>query len=158
MFQTSTPTHLGWMPHPASHRRLLALVVAAVGASAAVIAITSTVAGTSCATAAGAASVPDIRITALPGVDLTPAASLPGVKASSGPFPTAATSLSRGGRERGVRLEARAAFGAGESLRPGSVVVERGLARALGLAPGRSLTVATASGSRRMQVAGITTT
>ncbi len=158
MLSTSSDTHLGWTPHAASHRRLLALVVAVAGATAAAVAITSAVGGTSCATAADATDAPEIRITALAGVDLAPVARLPGVAASSGPYPAVATSLSRGGHERSVRLEARPALGSAGSPRRGSLVVERGLALALALAPGRSVTVTTTAGPRQMRVATIAAT
>jgi putative ABC transport system permease protein len=116
---------------------------------------------------AQATNGPDVQVSALPGVDLRPLEGLPALSASSGPFASIDASVAHGGREVGIHLEARSRAAAvvdhplvvvGGWVRPGAVVLERGLAGRLGLHPGDSVRIAAASGSVRLAVAGIAAT
>ena len=158
MLQTPSPAHIGWPARPAWRIGLPAALAAAAIAAVLPAALTRPAGGAACAATGTAAGAHDVAVTALPGVDLGAAAAVQGVSASSGPFPGTATALTRGGKERGAWVEARPAGDPVFFPRPGrrgGVVVERGLARPLGLAPGRSVTVATTSGPRRMRVAAV---
>jgi hypothetical protein len=106
---------------------------------------------------------PHVRVSALPGVDLQPLMSLPGLAEASGPFPGVQTSLRHHGRESGVWLEGRAATSSvvdhplivsGKWLRPGAVVLDRSLASAIGAGVGDRVTADGVS----LRVAGITKT
>jgi hypothetical protein len=122
---------------------------------------------TACESVSGATRSPHLQVAALPGVDLGPVVDLPGLSATSGPFPGVATSLRRGGRERGVWLEGRRGrqsavdrplLSSGSWLRPGNLVVERRLASKLHLERGDRVAVAGASGNLSLRVAGIAVT
>jgi hypothetical protein len=82
--------------------------------------------GSGSAAPAGAKDAPDIVVTAMPGVDLTPLTKLPGLAASSGPYTDAQSSIRHDGREITIRLEAR----------PNGVVVDGRLASRLQVQPG----------------------
>jgi hypothetical protein len=118
---------------------------------------------TTCANSTSAARGADVTVTALPGVDLRPAMSLPGLLAASGPFPGAPLSLRSGGREAGVWLEGRArehspvapvALASGEWMELGEVVVPQSVASSLRVRVGSHVTVPGRNASLR--VAGIT--
>src|SRR2546428_321222 len=92
--------------------RRLAIVLAALVAAVATIAVTAELRGGSQTPAdeiLAATNPPDVQVSALPGVDLRPVTRLPGLRASSGPFPDVDSSISYRGREVGVRLEGRPA-------------------------------------------------
>lgn len=166
-----TPTHsgidFGWVARPAFRRRLLpaaALVAVAVGTAMLLIAPVSS---TTCESLAHATQGPDLRVTALPGVDLRPVLGLSGLSAASGPYPGVASSMQRGGTEISTWIEGRPARGAavdrpflvsGSWTRRGGVVVEQGLARRLGLRTGRRVRVATTGGTLGLRVSGIAAT
>jgi hypothetical protein len=106
---------------------------------------------------------PHVRVSALPGVDLHPLMSLPGLAEASGPFPGVQTSLRHHGREAGVWLEGRAETSSvvdhplivsGKWLRPGAVVLDQTLANAIGAGVGDRVTADGAS----LRVAGISKT
>jgi hypothetical protein len=110
---------------------------------------------------------PHVVVSALPGADLTPLRALPGLEAASGPFPVVDTSLRYRGREIGTRLEGRPSAGtavdhpvlvSGGWAHRGTVVLEQGTARALGVAAGARVTVATARGRARLTVSGVAET
>jgi putative ABC transport system permease protein len=99
--------------------------------------------------------------------DLTPLLRETGVADAAGPLPIALTSLRYGGRRYGVVLQARPQAPMrieqplvtdGKWLRPGTVVLERSYARALGVRPGERVTVAGASGPVELVVAGVAVT
>jgi hypothetical protein len=151
------------MPHPAFYRRLLALVIAVAGGAAVAMAATHAAGGGACTTGTEANRAADLQVTALPGVDLAAVAGLPGVAASTGPLPGIESSLRHDGRERSVWLEARPAkdtavdrplLVSGAWAGPGSVVVERNLARSLGVRAGGRVSIGTTRGPRPMRVAG----
>jgi hypothetical protein len=122
------------------------------------------VSGTACRSLADATHAPDVRVTALPGVDLRRALELPGLSASSGPYPGVGGSVQAGGREVSTWFEGRPRQGSavdrpflvsGTWTRHGGMVVEQGLARRLGLRIGRRVRVASTRGPLRLRVAGI---
>jgi hypothetical protein len=166
-----TPTHsgmdFGWIARPAFRRSLLAaLALAAAGVAAATLLI-APVSSTACLPLAHATQGPDLRVTAVPGVDLRPILALSGLSAASGPYPGVASSIESGGTEVSTWIEGRPARGAavdrpflvsGSWARPGGVVVEQGLARRLGLRVGQRARVATTEGMRSLRVTGIAAT
>jgi putative ABC transport system permease protein len=106
---------------------------------------------------------PHVRVSGLPGVDLKPLMTLPGLTEASGPFPGIQTSLRHEGRAAGAWLEGRPATASvvdhpvivsGRWLRPGAVVLDRQLAAAIGAGVGDRVTTDGAS----LRVAGITET
>lgn len=166
-----TPTHsgidFGWIAGQGFRRRILAAAaVAAVALGTAMLLITP-VSSTACESLAHATHGPDLRVTALPGVDLRPVLGLTGLSAASGPYPGVASSMESGGTEISTWVEGRPAHGSavdrpflvsGSWTRRGGVVVEQGLARRLGLRVGRRARVATAGGTLGLRVTGIAAT
>jgi hypothetical protein len=166
-----TPTHtglgFGWIVRPAFHRSLwkvLALVLA-VGVSALLLIAPSS--STGCLTLAQATRGPELRVTALPGVDLRPALSAAGLTAASGPYPGVASALQRDGAEVATWIEGRPRRAAavdrpllldGSWPRRGEIALDAGVARRLGYRSGARIGVATAHGVVKMPVAGITAT
>ena len=138
-----------------------------VGAAAAAV-MAQSGGGTGCDPLAQATSAPDMRVTALSGIDLAPVMSLPGVSAASGPYPGVATSLANGHRELGTWIEARPQRGLAVDRplllsgawprRAGGIVVERVTARRLGLRTGGRVRVSTTRGPLQLHVAGIAAT
>jgi hypothetical protein len=104
-----------------------------------------------------------VAVTALPGVDLDPIQKLPGLEATSGPFPSVSTGLRYGRRAADVRLEGRTlrrsavdrpSLTSGGWIGPRTIVLEERLARALRARAGSRVTVATAHGPAVLRVAG----
>ena len=167
-----TPTHsgidFGWVAGPAFRRRLLAAAAVAAVALGTAMLLIAPVSSTTCESLAHATQGPDLRVTALPGVDLRPVLALSGLSAASGPYPGVASSMQRGGTEIATWIEGRPAHGSavdrpllvsGSWSRSGGVVVEQGLARRLGLRAGGRVRVATAAGSKLgLRVTGIAAT
>jgi putative ABC transport system permease protein len=166
-----TPAHrgidFGRLARPVLRRPLWALT--AVLSACALPAVLGIVpgAGTTCVPLARATLGPDVRVTAVPGVDLRAALSVSGLEAASGPYPGVASSLRHGGAEVSTWIEARRTRGAavdrpllvsGGWLRRGGVVVEQALARRLDLQTGRRARVATTRGPRDLRVTGIAAT
>jgi hypothetical protein len=165
---TMTPTHtgidLGWIARPAFRRSLwtaLAVVAAIVTSAILLIANGS---GTTCVGLSHLTRGPDVRVTALPGVDLRPMLGLSGLSAASGPYPGVTSSLGHGGTEVSTWIEGRPArrsavdrpfLVSGSWPRRGGVVVEQGLARRLDLRAGQRTRVATTQGTRSLRVTGI---
>jgi hypothetical protein len=155
---------------PRSLSRPLAIVLAALVAAVATIAVAAELRGgphTAADEILAATNPPDVQVSALPGVDLRPITRLPGLDASSGPFPDVDSSISYRGREVGIRLEGRPASSSvvdhpqlvsGEWLRPGAVVLERKLAKTLALRVGEQVRVTTSQGALPLAVAGIAAT
>ncbi len=148
-------------------RRLLLLVLVTGFAASAVAVAPGREATVPCRGLLGATNAPHIQLSVLPGVDPGALAALPGVRASSGPFPGLGTSLRHEGAEAGVWLEGRPArpslvdhprLTAGTWITPGTVVVERGLARRLHLSPGDRTSVKTTVGTLSLRVAGVAVT
>jgi hypothetical protein len=115
----------------------------------------------SCA-ASPAAGSGSVRITALPGVDLRPVLSLPGLSAASGPFPGAQASMRMKGRETGVWLEGRnvsqspvdpVPLRRGSWVNRGEVVVSASVARSLRVDVGSRVRMPGAKA--RLRVSGI---
>jgi putative ABC transport system permease protein len=148
---------------------LLAALVAAIAAIATIV-VAAELPGGSNTPADGilaATNPPNVQVSALPGVDLRPVTLLPGLSASSGPFPNVDSSISYRGREVGVRLEGRPAglsvvdhpkLVAGGWVRPGAVVLEQKLAKTSGLRVGDHVRVTTSKGPLTLSVAGIAAT
>lgn len=166
-----TPTHsgidFGWITRPAFRRSLLTAVAVAVAGAGAAVLLIAPVSSTACVPLANVTHGPDLRVTAVPGVDLRPVLGLSGVSAASGPYPGVATSMESGGTEVSTWIEGRPPHGSavdrpflvsGSWTRPGGVVVEEQLARRLHLRVGQRARVATTEGTRRMRVAGIAAT
>jgi hypothetical protein len=108
-----------------------------------------------------------VAVSALPGVDLDPIEKLPGLEATSGPYPSVSTGLRHGRRAADVRLEGRTlrrsavdrpSLTSGEWIGPSTIVLEERLARALRARAGSRVTVATAHGPAVLRVAGTTLT
>jgi hypothetical protein len=104
-----------------------------------------------------------LTVSALPGVDLAPITSLPGISAASGPFPTFVTGARHGHTEADVALEGRsggqsvvnrAVIVSGKNPAGPSVVLEQDLARALDVQAGGHITVSSAHGPTSLLVAG----
>jgi hypothetical protein len=146
MIPTLGHRHIGWNVH--GGHRVIALVATAALVSLWLLAGR----GGEAVCASTPANRPDLQVTALPGVDLRPLLGLPGLAASSGPFPAAATSVRADAREISVWLEGR------PQVRSRAIVLDGDLARRLGALPGRHVTLATASGPARLEVAGVTST
>jgi hypothetical protein len=168
MTPTHSGMHFGRIAYPFLRRSwwaALALVTACVLSTVLLIAPGS---GTTCLPVSQATHGPDLQVTAVPGVDLTPVLGLPGLSAASGPYPGVASSLRHGGTEISTWIEARPARGAavdrpvivsGEwPRRGGGVVVEQGLARRLRLQTGRRVRVVTTRGPLALRVTGIAAT
>jgi hypothetical protein len=166
-----TPTHTGidlggiarW-----SFRRTpwTALAVVAAIVASAILLITPG-SGTTCVGLSHLTHGPDLRVTALPGVDLRPVLGLPGLAAASGPYPGVASSLAHGGTEVSTWIEGRPARSSavdrpylvsGSWARRGGVVVERSLAHRLDVRTGQWARIATTQGTLRLRVAGIAAT
>jgi hypothetical protein len=110
---------------------------------------------------------PDIQLSALPGVDLRLLTDLPGLSASSGPFPDLDTSLHYRGRDVGIRLEGRPEsstlvdhplLSAGRWVRPGTIVLEQRLAKRLHVVPGDRVRITKATGTLPLIVSGTAAT
>jgi hypothetical protein len=123
------------------------LLLAVVAGISVLVAQASDSGGSSPGTGAAAPDAPDVVVTGLPGVDLTPLTRLPGLAAASGPYWNVQTSIRHGGTEIAVRAEARstgwAAAGAPRLLAgawPGrmedGMVVEKRLASKLNVRSG----------------------
>jgi putative ABC transport system permease protein len=109
---------------------------------------------------------PDVTVTTnggYPAAFLAGLPNAPGVRAAAGPYLLVTTSLRARGQRVDVDTEARdvrpaaidqPAVTAGSWIRPGGVVIERGLADALGVTPGDRITLK----GRPFQVAGIAVT
>jgi hypothetical protein len=150
--------------------RALAVLLTAVATTASTVVVAAGMgdgAGTTAQRVLAATAGPDLVVSALPGVDLRPLMSSPGVSASSGPFPVADTSIRHRGKEAGVWLEGRPRASslvdrpllvAGSWLRPGTIVLEQKLATRLGLRPGDRIQVTTVTGRRALLVSGIAAT
>ena len=146
MIPTLGHRHLGWNVN-GRHR------VIAVLATAAVVSVWLLAGrGGEAVCASTPANAPDLQVTALPGVDLRPLLALPGLAASSGPFPGAATSVRSGDREISVWVEGR------PRVRSRAIVLDGALARRLRVRAGRDVTLATADGPARVRVARVTST
>jgi hypothetical protein len=149
-------------------RTVPALTALAAGAVAtAAIAIAGPSGTSPVPTTFDATNGPHVVVTALPGVDLAPLAELPGLTAASGPFPGVDTSIRFAGREVGARLEGRPSaksavdqplLVSGRWERPGTVVLERSTARALGVPVGGRVMVATTRGRTSITVSGVAET
>jgi putative ABC transport system permease protein len=147
-------------------RRRPALLCAAVlaGAAAAAIVAAAAAPGSSVPHAFEATSGSHVTVSALPGRDLAPLTRLPGLAASSGPYPSFVTGASLGRRTADVTLEARGPHGSaverplvvsGTWVRPGAVVLDQGLARALGAGAGDDVSFPARRGPARLRVAGV---
>jgi putative ABC transport system permease protein len=148
----------------------LLILLAVVVAGAAGVALTADLRGsqkTATQQLLDATNGPDIQVSGLPGVDLRPLTQLPGLSASSGPFPDLDTSLVYRGREVGVRLEGRPKsssvvdhplLSSGGWVRPGGIVLERDLARRLHVVPGDRLQITKARGKLPLVVSGTAAT
>jgi hypothetical protein len=108
-----------------------------------------------------------LQVTALPGIDLGAlAAGVPGLVASSGPYAGVATALRHGRRETGVWVERRPRPRSAVDrpvLLTGTwahrgLVLERGLARRLGVRAGTRVRVSTTRGDVTMPVDGVALT
>ena len=86
-------------------RRLLLLVLVTGFAASAVAVAPGREAAVRCSNLLGATDAPHMQLSVLPGVDPRALAALPGVRASSGPFPGVGTSLRHEGAATGVWLE-----------------------------------------------------
>lgn len=104
-----------------------------------------------------------LTVSALPGVDLSPITSLPGISAASGPFPTLVTGARHGRAEADVALEARPVrdsvvsrpiIVSGKERAGPSILLEQPLARALDVRPGNHIIVSSAQGPISLLVAG----
>jgi hypothetical protein len=166
-----TPTHsgidFGWIAGRAFRRRLLAAAAVVVVAAGTVMLLIAPVSSTTCESLVTATQGPDLRVTALPGVDLRPVLGLSGLSAASGPYSGVASSMQRGGTEISTWIEGRPAHHSavdrpfivsGSWTRRGGVVVEQGLARRLGVRTGGRVRVATAGGTIGLRVGGIAAT
>lgn len=150
-------------------RGLLILLAVAV-ASAASVALAAELRGsqkTATQQLLDATDGPDIQLSALPGVDLRQLTDLPGLSASSGPFPDLDTSLLYRGREVGIRLEGRPEsssvvdhplLSSGRWVRPGGIVLEQHLAKRLHVVPGGRVQITKARGTLPLVVSGTAAT
>jgi putative ABC transport system permease protein len=112
-------------------------------------------------------SGPHVAVVGLPGVDLAPLREIPGLTATSGPFPVVDTSLEYRGREVGTRLEGRPVAAtavdhplvvSGRWVRPGTVVLERKTAQSLHARLGARVIVGSARGRVHLTVGGVAET
>ncbi len=162
----SIPTRSRLRPIPSANPRGRLIAIAAT-VSVAVLAsllIPSPV-STTCPSVARLTRGAAIQATAFPGVDLRAVVNdLPGLAAASGPYAGVATSLANGRTEAGVWVEERPRrrpavdrplLVAGTWPRDTGLVLERGLARRLGLRAGSRARVATTSGEASMRISGI---
>ena len=151
--------------------RRSAAAALALAAAAAIIAVIAASGGGSSASpwqqTFEATDGPHVVVSALPGADLAPLRTLPGLEAASGPFPVVDTSLRYRGREIGTRLEGRSAAGtavdhpllvSGGWARSGTIVLEQDTARALRVPVRARVIVATARGRARLAVSGVAET
>lgn len=166
-----TPTHggmhFGWFTRPMFQRAFwtaLAAVTATTGLATVLIASAPS---TECLSLAHVTNGAHLRVTAVPGVDLRPVRGLPGLSATSGPYPGVASSVRRGRTEVSTWIEGRPARSAavdspvllsGSWSRGHGLVVESRLARRLGLRAGRRVHVATMRGPLKMRVTGVAAT
>jgi hypothetical protein len=136
---------------------LAALCSAAVAATA--VALTAPDEGS------GAREPKYLVVSALPGVGLADLEQLPGLGATSGPFPSVGTEVRLGGRSAGVTLEGRdvrrSAVGqpplaSGSWTGAGTVVLDKRVAHAIGAHVGAPVTVATADGPAVLRLSGTT--
>jgi hypothetical protein len=168
---TMTPTHtgidFGWIARAAFRRSLWAVPAIVAACIASGIFLISPGSGTSCVGLSHLTHGPDLRVTAVPGVDLRPVLALSGLSAASGPYPGVASALSHGGTQVSTWIEGRPARGSavdrpvlvrGYWARRGGVVVEQGLARRLDLRTGQRVRVATTRGPLALRVTGIAAT
>jgi hypothetical protein len=166
-----TPTHsgtdLGWIARHAFRRSVWTALAIMAATLAAVLLLLAPGPSAQCVGLAHLTQGPDLRVTAVPGVDLRPVLDAPGLSASSGPYPGVASSMQHGGTEISTWLEGRPARAAavdrpqlvsGSWPRRGGVVVEQGLARRLALRPGSHARVATTRGLRSLRVTGVAAT
>jgi hypothetical protein len=165
-----TPTHtgidLGWIARSAFRRSLwTVLAVAAAGIASAIL--ISPGSGTACVGLSHLTHGPDLRVTAVPGVDLRPVLGLSGLSAASGPYPGVTSSLGHGDTEVSTWIEGRPAVHSavdqpvlvrGSWARRGGMVVEQGLARRLDLRTGQRVRVATTRGPLALRVTGVAAT
>jgi putative ABC transport system permease protein len=145
--------------------RLCWIGVAAI--SAAAVAVSSAGGGAGTPHDFEATNGAHVTVSALPGVDLRPVTRLPGISASSGPFPTVTTGVRHGGRQADLMLEVRPTretavdrplLASGTWARSGAVVLERGIARELQARPGDRIKVSSARGAASLRVAGTAVT
>jgi hypothetical protein len=113
--------------------------------------------------APGAEGDTQLVVSALPGTDLSQLEALPGLSATSGPFPSVTTGVRYGRRAADVRLEGRAGVHSavgGPSLssawaRRRTLVLDQTVANAIRAHVGARITVATASGPATLRLGGI---
>lgn len=132
-------------------------------AAAATTAIVLTTAGAG--SGFGAENAAQIAVSALPGADLGELERLPGLAATSGPFPTVATGVRYGRHTADVTLEGRAgprsavgglSLSYGVWKRSGALVLDQDVARAIGAWVGARITISTVDGPARLRLGGIT--
>jgi hypothetical protein len=135
------------------------LVVAAVWAAGVALVVTDP--------GSGAARPGYLTVSALPGVDLSELRALPGLRATSGPYPSVVAGVGHGGRVADVVLEGRAVRRAvvgepqmisGSWARAGGLVLDQSTARALRVPAGALVTIPTATGPTVLRVSGISRT
>ena len=166
-----TPTHhgidFGWVTGPAFRRSFWAALALLAASAASVTLVIAAGPSTACMSLARATTGPDVSVTGLPGVDLRPVLSFPGLSASAGPYPGVGSSLQNGRTEVSTWIEGRPARGSvvdrpflvsGSWPRRGGVVVEQSLARRLHVRTGSQTRVATTRGALRLRVTGIAET
>jgi hypothetical protein len=112
----------------------------------------------------GAERATQLVVSALPGTDLSQLEALPGLSATSGPFPSVTTGVRYGRRAADLRLEGRAVLGSvaggptlssGARARSGTLVLDEAVAHAIRAHVGARVTVATASGPATLRLSGI---
>jgi putative ABC transport system permease protein len=149
------------------HARFMLLVAAAAACALALFLAGGRAADSTWQRTFEATNGPHVRVSALPGVDLAPVARIPEVTAASGPFPGLSTSVRHHGSEVGTWLEGRTRapsavdhplIVSGSWLRPGAIVLERSLARAIAAGVGDRVAVAGTHGPTSLTVAGIAET
>ena len=119
--------------------------------------------GVALATGPSPGSSAELVVTGLPGADLTTLRNLPGLSASSGPFPTVTTGIRRGREVVDVAFEGRAATSSATAgpvliagkFSPGTVVLDEAVAAAASAAVGDRVTVSAGRGSLALRVGGI---
>lgn len=141
--------------------RIYLALLGAVMASAGGIALVITDSGS------GAARPDYVTVSALPGVDLAELQTLPGLSATSGPFPSIAIGVSYGGRVADVVVEGRAVRRAavgepqvirGSWARAGTIVLDETVARTIDVPVGEAVTVSTAGGAEALRLSGTSQT